>query len=90
MITEEEKAMSLLYPQITRIRDVSVRVARFVIRQAQQDNVDRLHHLGELSNDELDLFIINNMYNPHAESDNLAVEVDELVNDLKRPQAGRL
>ena len=24
MITEEEKAMSLLYPQITRIRDVSV------------------------------------------------------------------
>ena len=52
--------------------------------------MDRLHHLRELSDTDLDQFIISNTYNPHAESDNLAIEVDELVNDLKRPQAGRL
>ena len=82
--------MGLLYPQITRIRDVSVRVARHVIRSAQAGNVDRLHHLRDLSNSELDDFIISKMYNPHTETENLEMEVDELVNDLKRPQAGRL
>ena len=90
MITEEEKDMALLYPQITRIRDVSIRVARYVIRSAQKENVDRLHHLRDLSDRELDDWILSKMYNPHEETKGLEEEVDELVSDLRRPMQTRL
>lgn len=83
LITEEEKEKALLYPQITRIRDVSVRVARYVIRAAQRDNVDRLHHLREINDRELDNWILSKMYNPHTESQALQEEVDEMMSDLK-------
>lgn len=60
-ITEEEKDLALLYPQITRIREVSARVALFVIRAAQRDNVDRLHHLREMSDEDLEEWIVERM-----------------------------
>ena len=81
-ITEEEKQMALLYPQITRIREVSVRVARYVIRAAQKDNVDRLHHLRDIDDEELDLWIKERMYDPHAETGILVGEVKNLVHEL--------
>ena len=65
MITEEEKDLSLLYPDIKRIREVSARVALFVIRAAQKDNVDRLHHLRDLKDKELEEWITEKMYDPH-------------------------
>src|SRR5437762_128952 len=77
-INEEEKQMSLLYPDITRIRDVSVMVARYVIRAAQKDNVDRIPHLREISDDELDWYIREKMYDPHAETGALEAEVEDL------------
>jgi malate dehydrogenase (oxaloacetate-decarboxylating)(NADP+) len=89
-ITEEEKEMSLLYPDINRIREVSVRVARFVIRAAQKDNVDRLHHLREISDKDLDDWISKKMYDPHAETGELAEEVDEIVKDLQKPAQAQL
>lgn len=85
MISEEEKQMALLYPQITRIREVSVRVARYVIRAAQKDNVDRLHHLREMSDKDLDEFIRERMYDPHAETGILEREVQDIVHELAPP-----
>lgn len=85
MITEEEKDIALLYPMITRIREVSVRVARFVIRAAQRDNVDRLHYLRDLSDNDLDNWIREKMYDPHAEASALEEEVNEIAKGLQRP-----
>ena len=82
--------MALLYPQITRIRDVSISVARYVIRSAQKENVDRLHHLRDISDHELDEWILSKMYNPHMETTVLEEEVDALVNELKRPSQTKI
>jgi len=82
-LTSEEIGMGLLYPAITRIREVSVVVARHVIRAAQADNVDRLYHLRQISDRDLDLWIMKKMYDPHAETIMLQEEVAELANQLK-------
>lgn len=82
MITEEEKDKALLYPDITRIRDVSVRVARYVIRAAQKDNVDRIHHLRDLDDAALEAWIKDKMYDPHKETQELENELRDIVQDL--------
>lgn len=82
MITPEEKELALLYPAITRIRDVSARVALLVIRAAQKDNVDRIHHLRDMSDDTLEAWIKDKMYDPHQETAELENEVRELVHDI--------
>lgn len=82
MITEEEKQLALLYPSVTRIRDVSARVALHVIRAAQKDNVDRLHHLREMDDATLEAWIKDKMYDPHKETQELEDEVRELVQDF--------
>jgi len=66
MLTPDEAAMGLLYPAVDRIRDVSVRVARSVIRAAQGDKVDRAKDLKEMDDDKLDGWIRGKMYNPFA------------------------
>jgi malate dehydrogenase (oxaloacetate-decarboxylating)(NADP+) len=89
ILTEEEKEMALLYPDITRIREVSVVVARYVIRAAQKDNVDRIHHLREINDQELDDYIRHKMYDPHAETAALEAEVQDLAKDLTLPVTGK-
>lgn len=84
-LTPEEIEIGCLYPDITRIRDVSVRVSRFVIRAAQRDNVDRLRHLREMSDQQLEQWIRDRMYDPHAETRHLEEEVQEMVRDLALP-----
>jgi malate dehydrogenase (oxaloacetate-decarboxylating)(NADP+) len=88
-ITEEEKQMALLYPDITRIREVSVAVARYVIRAAQKDNVDRIHHLREINDEELDCYIRDKMYDPHAETSILEAEVQDMAKELASPVSGK-
>lgn len=83
-LTPEEIDMGCLYPEITRIREVSVRVTRFVIRAAQKDNVDRLPHLREMGDDQLEEWIRGKMYDPHAETRNLEEVVRELVRDSSK------
>lgn len=63
-VNEEEKAKGWLYPELGRIREVSVVVARHVIRTAQAANVDRRKDLQKLSDEELDEFIRQAMYDP--------------------------
>lgn len=82
MITEEEKDLALLYPQITRIRDVSARVALYVIRAAQKDNVDRLHHLRGTSDEDLEEWIKEKMYDPHKAVESIEDELESLAKDL--------
>ena len=81
--------MALLYPDITRIREVSVVVARYVIRAAQKDNVDRIHHLREINDQELDEYIRCKMYDPHAETAALEAEVRDLAKELTSPVTGK-
>ncbi|RMD39903.1 hypothetical protein DV735_g5222, partial [Chaetothyriales sp. CBS 134920] len=81
-ITEEEKGLSLLYPDITRIRDVSARVAVYVIRAAQKANVDRVHTLRALSDEKLEALVKDLMYDPHKETAALEEEVKEIASSI--------
>lgn len=63
-VTPEERAKGWLYPELARIRDISVIVARDVIRAAQKEGVDRNKKLQWLSDIELEKFIRDRMYDP--------------------------
>jgi malate dehydrogenase (oxaloacetate-decarboxylating)(NADP+) len=63
-VTEEEFSRGLLYPDVSRIREVSLHLARDVIRTAQKEGVDGKKELRGLSDAELETYIKNNIYNP--------------------------
>ena len=63
-VTEEEFSRGLLYPDVSRIRSVSLHLARDVIRAAQEDGVDGKKELRNLSDPELDAYIKSETYNP--------------------------
>lgn len=67
-INQQELNDGRLYPEVTRIREVSVVVAREVIRQAQKDDLDREKSLRYLSDADLDAFIQSKMYDPAAQN----------------------
>ncbi|KAK4898224.1 hypothetical protein LTR27_004231 [Elasticomyces elasticus] len=75
----EEVKENWLYPDIRRIREVSVEVTRGVIRAAQADKVDRELALRNISDEELDDFIRNRMYDPYHEHDKVNEELKELA-----------
>jgi malate dehydrogenase (oxaloacetate-decarboxylating)(NADP+) len=84
-MTPEEVMSDLLYPDITRIREVSVVVARYVIRAAQEAKVDRETGIHGLSDADLDAWIKARMYNPHEEVASLEREVGALLSSIGRP-----
>lgn len=57
-----------LYPDMDRIREVSVVVCREVIRQAQAQGLDRELFIRDLNNDDLDEYIRSRMYDPFKET----------------------
>ncbi|KAI5778003.1 hypothetical protein EDC01DRAFT_623387 [Geopyxis carbonaria] len=59
-----ERARGDLYPELQRVREVSVVVAREVIRAAQKEGVDRNKMLQFLSDAELEDYIRGRMYDP--------------------------
>lgn len=79
----EEREQNWLYPAIDRIRDVSVIVTRGVIRAAQADKVDRELSLRNVSDQQLEEFIRERMYDPYHEGDKVQAEIKELVGDLQ-------
>lgn len=81
-LTAEEMERGLLYPDITRIREVSVVVARNVMRAAQEDKVDRETALRNMSDKDLDNYIKTRMYDPHTEVRALEREVGHLLSSL--------
>jgi malate dehydrogenase (oxaloacetate-decarboxylating)(NADP+) len=77
-VTEAEFARGLLYPDVSRIRDVSLVIARDVIRTAQKDGVDGRSDLRSMSDDELDRFIKSKIYNPEDLKHRLEAEFSKL------------
>ncbi|EER45882.1 NADP-dependent malic enzyme MaeA [Histoplasma capsulatum H143] len=84
-LTSEELEHGLLYPDLTRIRDVSVIVARGVIRAAQEAKVDRETGIRDLSDADMDAWIRSKMYAPHSEVASLEREVGILLSSIGRP-----
>lgn len=84
-ITPEEEERGLLYPDLTRIREVSIVVTREVIRAAQEAKVDRETSIRALSDSDLDAWIRARMYDPHAEVASLEREVGALLSSIGRP-----
>jgi len=65
-INQEELDLGMLYPDISRIRDVSIVVAREVIRQSQKQRLDREKSIRNLPVSQLDAWIESKMYDPAA------------------------
>ncbi|KAF8464875.1 hypothetical protein BDZ91DRAFT_795375 [Kalaharituber pfeilii] len=86
-LNEEEKAKGWLYPDLRRIREVSVIVAREVIRAAQAGNLDRKKTLQKLNDEELDEFIRKSMYDP---TDPVASRVPSGSSSPVQEERGRL
>ncbi|KAK7047464.1 hypothetical protein VNI00_006695 [Paramarasmius palmivorus] len=63
-LTPEERALGLLYPKISRIREISAFIAKEVIRAAQKAGVDRSTDLRGMNDSELLAFISSKMWNP--------------------------
>lgn len=77
-VTEEEFSRGLLYPDVSRIRDVSLVIARDVIKTAQADGVDGRMDLRSMSNQELEGFIKSKIYNPEDLKHRLEAEFSKL------------
>ena len=77
-VTEEEFSRGLLYPDVSRIREVSLYIARDVVRAAQKDRVDGRDDLKYLTDTELESFIKSKMYNPEDLKHRLEAEFSKL------------
>ena len=77
-VTEEEFSRGLLYPDVSRIRSVSLNIARDVIRAAQKERVDGREDLRVFSDAELDAFIKSRIYNPEDMRHRLETEFSKL------------
>uniref|UniRef100_A0A8H7XQX1 Malic enzyme n=1 Tax=Psilocybe cubensis TaxID=181762 RepID=A0A8H7XQX1_PSICU len=63
-LTVEETKAELVYPRLTRIRDISAQIALAVIRAAQKDNVDENALFRNLSDDALLEYIKAKQWQP--------------------------
>lgn len=82
-LNAEEINEGWLYPDIRRIREVSVVVTRGVIRAAQEGKVDREINLRNLSDADLDRYIEERMYDPTKERELLQEELKGMLKDVK-------
>jgi len=81
-LNKSEVAQGLLYPEIERIRDVSVLVAIGVIRAAQEAGVDRETQLKGMGDQELEKWVRSKMYDPFEETQRLENEVGGMLEDV--------
>lgn len=65
-----------LYPELSRIRDVSVTVAVGVIKAAQEAGVDREQSIKGMGDDELEKWVRSKMYDPVTETKRNEEEVE--------------
>jgi len=63
-LTPSEVSEGWLYPDIRRIRDVSVIVAMGVIRAAQEAGVDREARIRDMTDEQLEQWVRSKMYDP--------------------------
>ncbi|KAL9003684.1 MAG: hypothetical protein Q9188_003465 [Gyalolechia gomerana] len=86
-LNPSETAQGWLYPEIARIRDVSVNVTMGVIKAAQEAGVDRETRIKGMNNEELEKWVRSKMYDPHEETQRVEKEVYSLIEDLT-PKGG--
>lgn len=79
-----EVSRGWLYPELSRIRDVSVIVAMGVIRAAQEAGVDREQSIKGMADDELEKWVRSKMYDPSIETVRIEEEVQNLVDVSKK------
>lgn len=84
-LSDEEISQGLLYPDISRIRDVSVIVAMGVIRAAQKAGVDREVRIKDMVDVELEKWVRERMYDPHHETQ----MVEEEVKGMRTADSGK-
>ncbi|GAA5825984.1 hypothetical protein JCM5353_008986 [Sporobolomyces roseus] len=63
-LNANETERNLLYPDVERIREVSITIALKVIRSAQKLGVDRAEELRSMSDKELEVYVRKQMYHP--------------------------
>jgi malate dehydrogenase (oxaloacetate-decarboxylating)(NADP+) len=78
-LNEAELAEEWLYPDISRIREVSVVVAMGVIRAAQKAKVDREVRIRGMNDRDLEKWVRERMYDPHSETAMVQKEVDAML-----------
>ena len=78
-LNAQEKDDGWLYPDLARIRDVSVIVTMGVIRAAQEAGVDREVRIRNMGDKELEKWIRVRMYDPHMETANVEAEVKGMM-----------
>lgn len=66
-VNADEVATGLLYPRLTRIRDVSAQVAAGVVRAAQKDGVDTVPALRDMSDEQLVAAITKAQWSPYQD-----------------------
>jgi malate dehydrogenase (oxaloacetate-decarboxylating)(NADP+) len=63
-VSEEERRQGMVFPDIERIREVSHRVACYVIRAAVEEGLDRATFARTMGEDELSEYVSSKMYDP--------------------------
>lgn len=82
-LTSSERDESWLYPDIRRIREVSVIVTCGVIRAAQKDGVDRELALRKLDEAQLQEYVQERMYDPFEEPRKVEDEIKDISSHFK-------
>ena len=72
-----------LYPELARIRDVSVIVAMGVIKAAQEAGVDREQSIKGMGDVDLEKWVRAKMYDPLTETQRVEAEVQGLLDPSK-------
>jgi malate dehydrogenase (oxaloacetate-decarboxylating)(NADP+) len=83
-LNHEEISKGSLYPDVSRIRDVSVTVACGVIRAAQKGKVDRELNLRDLSDEMLKKYVRERMYDPYLQREVAQKELKNMVDGWNR------
>ena len=79
-----EVSQGWLYPELVRIRDVSVIVAIGVIRAAQEAGVDREQSIRGMGDDELEKWVRSKMYDPTTETQRVEEQVQGLMDPSRK------
>ncbi len=83
-LLEDEVSQRWLYPEIGRIRDVSVVVAMGVIQAAEKAGVARETHIKSMSDKDLKTWVQSKMYEPHTETTRFEHEVRAYMGDASK------
>ncbi|KAL8930467.1 MAG: hypothetical protein Q9208_000651 [Pyrenodesmia sp. 3 TL-2023] len=87
-LTPSERSQDWLYPEIARIRDVSVIVAMGVIRAAEKAGVDRETRIEGMKDEELEKWVRSKMYDPSEETERVEREVHSFIEDMAATKGG--